>query len=31
MKIFYHDDMDGKCAAHVVLLFDPNAVDEQAI
>jgi oligoribonuclease NrnB/cAMP/cGMP phosphodiesterase (DHH superfamily) len=25
MKILYHNDMDGKCAAHVVLWLDPEA------
>lgn len=29
MKIFYHSDMDGKCAAHVVLLFEKCVVDDQ--
>ncbi len=28
MKIFYHDDMDGKASAHVVLLFEKRIVDE---
>lgn len=28
MKIFFHNDMDGKCAAHIVLLFDPITRDD---
>ncbi len=29
MKIFYHNDLDGKCAAHIVLLLDRNTADDQ--
>jgi oligoribonuclease NrnB/cAMP/cGMP phosphodiesterase (DHH superfamily) len=29
MKVFYHDDMDGRCAASVVLQLDDHSIDDE--